>query len=142
MDAAQVLLSHAVKVAIVVVLAGLAARKRYQRCWSVTGYLLFALVGNCLVTSWPERFYTYDFYAARQAGFDVFKLLIALEISQKVFAAFPGAMSRWRAIAFVVLLVTTLAVVFGGGIDPRLDVVFQWQPRIIAGATWILCAIA
>lgn len=142
MGGAQVLIAHAAKVVILVALVGLAATGRYRRCWSLTGYLVVALVAICMISFWPERFYNYHFYAARQAAFDVFKLLIALEISHKVFAAFPGAMSRWRAIAFVVLAVTTCAVILSTGNDPVLYVAYHWQPRIVAGAIWMLCAIA
>ena len=137
----QVLVSHAVKVAIVVVLVGLIATGRYRRCWSLTGYLAVALAGNVMISFWPERFYNYHFYTARQAVFDVFKLLIALELSHKVFAAFPGAMSRFRAIALAILAVTTCAVVAAGGNDPVLYVAYHWQPRIVAGAIWLMCAI-
>lgn len=142
MGGAQDILAHAVKIAIVVTLVGLVATQRHRRCWSLTAYLLVALAGNCMVSFWPERFYNYHFYTGRQALFDVFKLLIALELSHKVFGAFPGAMSRWRAIALAVLIVTTGAVVFAGGTDHVTHVAYQWQPRIVAGAIWILCAIA
>ena len=143
MDGAQLLIAHAVKVAILVALVGLFATRRYRQCWSVTAYLVIVLVGNSMTSFWPERFYNYHFYTGRQALFDVLKLLIALELSQKVFAAFPGAMSRWRAIAFAVLIATACAVAFTGDEgDSAGRVAYQWQPRIVAGSIWILCAIA
>lgn len=141
MEGAQLLIAHAVKLAILVVLAGLIATRRYRQCWSLTAYLLVALAGNSMTSFWPERFFNYHFYAGRQAIFDALKLLIALELSQKVFAAFPGAMSRWRAIALVVLVATTSAVALAGATDSA-RVVYDWQPRIATGAIWILCAIA
>jgi hypothetical protein len=139
---AQDLVAHAVKLAIVVILAGLFSTGRYRQCWSVTAYLVVALAGNCMISFWPERFYNYHFYTGRQAIFDVFKLLIALELSQKVFAAFPGAMSRWRVIALAVVVVTTGAVLLPAEADTATSVAYEWQPRIVAGSIWILCAIA
>jgi hypothetical protein len=139
---AQILVAHAVKLAVVVILAGLAATGRYRLCWSMTAYLVVVLAGNCMTTFWPERFYNYEFYTGRQAIFDAFKFLMALELSHRVFATFPGAMSRWRAIALAVLIVTTCAVLFAGEADRATHVAYQWQPRIVAGAIWMLCAIA
>jgi hypothetical protein len=141
MEGAQLLIAHAVKLAILVVLAGLITTRRYRQCWSLTAYLLVALAGNSMTSFWPERFFNYHFYAGRQAIFDALKLLIALELSHRVFAAFPGAMSRWRAIALVVLVATTSAVALSGATDSA-RVAYDWQPRIVTGATWILSAIA
>lgn len=138
----QLLIAHAVKLAILATLVGLFVTRRHRQCWSVTAYLVVALIGNSMTSFWPERFYNYHFYAGRQAIFDALKLVIALELSQKVFATFPGAMSRWRVIACSVVLVTAFAVVFGGDSNDGAHVAYEWQPRIVAGAIWILCAIA
>jgi hypothetical protein len=50
-------------------------------------------------------------------------------------------MSRWRVIAIVVLVATTSAVALSGATDSA-RVAYDWQPRISAGAIWILSAIA
>lgn len=142
MGGAQTLVAHAVKVAALVALVGLISTGRYRSCWSLTAYLVVALAGNSMISFWPDRFFNYYFYTARQAVFDVLKLCIALELSHKVFAAFPGALSRWRAVSFLVLVVTTAAVVGASWNDPIVYAAYHWQPRISAGAAWILCAIA
>ena len=140
MGGAQLFLAHAVKIAIIVALIGLVVRRRYGSCWSITAYLAFALVTNAIFSFWPET-HTYQRALARQAVFDAFKLAIALELAHRVFAAFPGALSRWRWGAGAVLVVTTMALAAA----PRaLDqhVLWEWQPRIMAGALWLLCGIS
>ena len=142
MGGAQLLVSHAVMVAILVALVGLVATRRFRECWSLTAYLVVVLATASMIAFWPDRFYNYYFYTGRQAVFDVLKLCVALEISRKVFASFPGALSRWRVVSFVVLVVTTAAVVGASWNDPVVYAAYHWQPRISAGAAWILCAIA
>lgn len=57
MSELQVPLAHAVKLALVAVLAGLFLRDRARLCWSFVAYAAAILVGNTLVSFWPERFY-------------------------------------------------------------------------------------
>src|SRR5688500_18090471 len=142
MGGAQLFISYAVKVAILVALVGLVATRRFRLCWSLTAYLVVVLATASMISFWPESFYNYYFYTGRQAVFDVLKLCVALEIAHKVFATFPGALSRWRVVSFGVLVVTTAAVVGASWNDPVVYAAYHWQPRISAGAAWILCAIA
>ena len=53
MSELQVALSHAVKLALVAVLAGLVARGRARLCWSFAAYLAAILVGNSVASLWP-----------------------------------------------------------------------------------------
>ena len=57
MTAQQVLIAHAVKILVLLTLAGIVARRRWASCWSFTGYLAVILVCNSLVSFWPERFF-------------------------------------------------------------------------------------
>ena len=54
----QVLIAHAVKVLVLVTLAGIVARHRARLCWSFVAYLAVVLAGNSLVSFWPARFFT------------------------------------------------------------------------------------
>ena len=53
MSELQVAVSHAVKLALVAVLAGLFVRGRARLCWSFVAYAAAILVGNSLTSLWP-----------------------------------------------------------------------------------------
>ena len=111
MSEIQVVLSHAVKLALVAVLAGLVARGRARLCWSFAAYLVAILVGNSLASLWPSRFYTPGFWVLKQAAYDVLKMAVALELAWRAFEKFPGAMRTARGTLLALLAASTLVPV-------------------------------
>lgn len=141
MTPAQLLVAHAVKLMILVGLLCMVARRRHRDCWSFTAYLVTVLVGNCMTTLWPERFFNHDFYVARQGLFDLLKLLVGVEIACRVFAVFPGARRVARRVVFAVLALTTVAFALIPRYVPYATW-FEWQPRIVAGTVWLFTGTA
>src|SRR5262249_43829163 len=147
----QLTISHAFKLLIVIGLVGLALRGRYRVCWSFPVYLVVNLIATSLVSFWPERFYTLRSWTVLQALCDVSKVAVALEITSRVFRAFPGARALARIATMAILAVTTMALVVlhppvaaGAGRDAHtwLVVIGSWQPRIPSGTIWLMTSTA
>jgi len=96
MTSSQVLIAHAVKVLVLLTLAGIVARRRGRRCWSFLAYLITILVCNSLISLWPDTLFVSWFWMLKQALYDCFRLAIAVELSYRTFQAFPGAQSTAR----------------------------------------------
>jgi hypothetical protein len=132
MDPAQLLIAHAVKVALLLTLLGIAWRGRAERCWSLVAYLFVVLVGNSLVTFWPDVYFNLPFWTRWQGWLAVLKLLVAAELAARIFAGFPGALGRWRLGASLVAGLTTVALILAPWHPHEL------QPRLGAGTIWLL----
>jgi hypothetical protein len=141
MSEIQVALSHAVKLAVVSVLAGLVARGRVRLCWSFAAYLVAILVGNSLASLWPSRFYTPGFWVLKQAVYDALKMAVALELAWRAFEAFPGALRTARRAILALLVASTLALAL---FTPPSSYATLWdfQPGIVTAALWLLTATA
>jgi hypothetical protein len=135
------LLAHATKVALLAVLAGIIARGKARQCWSFVAYLAAILLGNTLASLWPEQFFTPSFWIFKQRVYDVLKMAIALELSWRVFAAFPGAWRMARLVLTSVLTASTAAVV---AFRPHAtyDNVYELQPSVTTAAIWLLTGTA
>jgi len=141
MSELQVALSHAVKLALVAVLAGLVARGRARLCWSFAAYLVAILVGNSLASLWPSHFYTPGFWVLKQAVYDALKMAVALELAWRAFEAFPGAMRTARRTLLVLLGASTLVL---AALTPSSSYanLWDWQPSSVTAALWLLTATA
>jgi hypothetical protein len=138
----QVLIAHAVKVLVLVTLAGIVARHRARLCWSFVAYLAVVLAGNSLVSFWPARFFTGWFWMLQQALYDALKMGIAVELAYRTFQAFPGAQATARRVLFVLLLSTSLAAI-GVPRDSSYPAVFvELEPRVLTGTIWLLNGLA
>jgi len=137
----QVALSHAVKLALVAVLAGLVVRGRARLCWSFAAYLAAILVGNSLTSLWPSRFYTPGFWVLKQAVYDALKMAVALELAWRAFEAFPGAMRTARR-ALVALLGASTIVLAVFTPPSSYATLWDWQPSSVTAALWLLTATA
>jgi len=138
----QLLIAHAVKVLVLLTLAGILVRHRARLCWSFTAYLGAILVCNSLASFWPERFVTDSFWTLKQALYDVLKMVIAVELTYRAFRAFPGAQAMARRVLFA-LLVLTSAVLVGLPRDPSYPSGFlEWEPRVLLGTIWLLNGVA
>jgi len=141
MSEIQVALSHAVRLALVAVLAGLVVRRRVRQCWSFAAYALAILVGNSLVSFWPERFYTPSFWVLKQGLYDILKMAIALELAWRAFEAFPGARRTARLALLVLLGASTLALAVLTPLSSYATL-WEWEPGTAAAALWLLTGTA
>jgi hypothetical protein len=141
MSELQVALSHAVKLGLVAVLAGLVARGRARLCWSFAAYLAAILIGNSTASFWPERFYTGSFWVLKQGVYDALKMAVALELAWRAFDSFPGAM---RTVKLALLALLALSTVSLGALTPPSSymAVWEWQPGVATAALWLLTATA
>lgn len=137
----QVALAHAVKLALVAVLAGLFVRGRGRLCWSFVVYAVAILVGNSLTSLWPERFLNPSFWILKQGVYDALKMAVALELAGRAFGAFPGAMRTARLALLALLAVSTLVL---GALTPPSSylTLWEWQPGVATAALWLLTATA
>lgn len=133
--------AHAVKVALLVTLAGIVVRRRVRLCWAFPLYVLAILLGNSLQSFWPTQFHTSEFWILKQRVYDALKLVLALELAWRAFRLFPGALRTARAVLAAILAATTLVVVF---VTPPADysTLWQWQPSIVTGTLWMFTATA
>ena len=133
---------------LALVLAGLLVRRRARLCLSFTAYVAAVVVSNSLILFWPERFYVWSFYLAKEFTLNVFKLAVALELAFRVFQAFPTALRTVRNAFLVVVAVTMFAVVMAPSREPAKGreewaaaLVLGLQPRITNGTAWLFGAI-
>jgi hypothetical protein len=142
MTASQVLIAHAVKILVLLTLAGILARRRWSLCWSFSTYLAVILLCNSLVSFWPERFYQPWFYLVRTGLYDALKVAIALELAYRTFQAFPGAKATARRFLFLLVIASSallMAVPWDSSYGAAL---FEWEPRILTATIWLLNALA
>lgn len=112
-------------------LVGLVASGRARHCLTFILYLTALVTCETLTIVRPADFFTAEFWMIKQALYDVLRTVVALEMAWRVVRAFPGAlrMARWSALA---LLVGALAVLATGPHRARYEVLFTWQPRVVA----------
>jgi len=133
---------------IVAIIAGIAARRRANACLAFVAYLIVVLGFESVVSLWPERFFTPMFLLAQQAFFDAAKLAVAGELAWRAFRAFPGAKAAAQRTFAIILIVTTLSVVFLVPSRDMTDYSFwvrvhlEWEPRILIGTIWLFVATA
>lgn len=142
MTASQVLIAHAVKILVLLTLAGILARKRWGTCWSFTTYLAVILLCNSLVSFWPERFYQPWFYLVRTGLYGALKVAIALELAYRTFQAFPGAQATARRLLFLIVFATSALLLAMPWDASYGAAVFEWEPRILTATIWLLNALA
>jgi hypothetical protein len=137
----QLVVAHAVKLGLLVLLLGIMRRGRIPQCWSFATYTLVILLGNSLVSFWPARFYNPSFWLFKQAVYDILKSAVALELAWRAFHAFPGAMRMARLVLLVVLAASTCALAL---LTPHFSymTVWEWQPAITTATLWLLTATA
>jgi hypothetical protein len=137
----QIPLSHAVKLALLAVLAGLVVRGRARLCWTFVAYAVAVLGGNSASTLMPERFQTPSFWVLKQGLYDALKMAMALELAWRAFEAFPGAMRTARVAVLALLVLSTVAL---GALTPPSSymTLWEWQPSVATAALWLLTATA
>jgi hypothetical protein len=116
---------------IAFVLIGLVVRGRARHGLSFVAYLCGILTCDVLCMAWPDRYFTEDFWAVRQALHGVLKMAVALEITWRVVRSFPGALRVARLSALGLLTAGTLLLALAPQRRSALDLV-AWQPRVVA----------
>jgi len=142
MTASQVLIAHAVKILVLLTLAGILARRRWSLCWSFTAYLAVILICNSLVSFWPERFYQPWFTLVRTGLYDGLKVAIALELAYRTFQAFPGARATARQMILLLVIVSSTLLMALPWDATYGAALFEWEPRILTATIWQLNALA
>lgn len=141
MSAAQILVAHGVKIAMLAVLVGLFARRRAHLCWSFVGYLAWGLVCNSLMSFWPDQFYRQWFYLLTQGVGDALKVAIAAELTYRTFRAFPGAAARVRVLLAPFFLVPALFVSKVPAGATYEDLIRLYEAQVQTGVIWTMVAI-
>lgn len=138
----QLLIANLVRSAILLIFVGLLFKRRSHLCWSFTLYLAAILMGNSMVSFWPERFYTRWFYILKESVYNVLMLGVAAELAFRVFRAFPGALARARLVLAPLLGLITIGVISVPWGTDYLDIVTRYHPQIQTGVIWLLSATA
>jgi len=141
MSGAEILVLHAMKLAMAATLVGLVVRRRAHLCWSFVAYLAVGLVLNSLMSFWPDQFFRLWFYTLTQNLMVAFKLAIAAELTYRTFRAFPGAAARVRVLLAPVFFVPLLFLNKVPAGASYQDIVQTYLPQIQTGLIWILTAI-
>jgi hypothetical protein len=112
-------IAWAVQAALALALGGLLARGQWKQSRAFVVYLATVLVAESTVIFWPARFWTFDWYIARQVSYSTLKLAVA------------GLLATF---ALVVLLQP------GGEADHTL--VELLLARLANGAIWLFVGLA
>lgn len=138
----QLLIANLVRTAVFLIFVGLLVRRRASLCWSFVAFLGAVIVGNSMVSFWPERFYKAGFYIMKETVYNVLMLCVAAELTYRVFQAFPGALARARLVLAPIVATIAVGIIsVPVGVD-YLDIVTRYHPQIQTGVIWLLSATA
>lgn len=143
-SAIQLAIGFAVKIGLVLVLAGVIRRDLHRRCWSFFVYLLAVFIYDSVGYAgmlfygvpgleWPQWVWSWEFWHFEQTVLEVVKLAIAVELGFRVVSAFPGTWRLVRTLLGAALLTTTAIVTLG-------DV--PQHPLLATGTIWLFAAIS
>jgi hypothetical protein len=141
MSAAEILISHGMKLALLAILVGLVVRHRMHLCWTFVAYLAWGVVCLSLISFWPNQFYRQWFYMLMQGVADALKLAIAAELTYRTFRAFPGAAARVRVFLAPLFLVPALFVTKVPAAATYEEYLRLYQPQVQTAVIWIMAAI-
>ena len=148
MSTAQRAIALVSNLLLLTALTGLCVRRRLRLVYVFPVYLLVVVVLSSLGVLWPERFHTWSFYWFKQSIYSVLEMAIALELTVRVFGAFPAARRAARGALLVVLALTVVAAWTVPNVPARERVQQQWadlvltlHPRIANGTAWLFGAL-
>ena len=122
-------------------LLGLFVHRLHRVCFSFPAWLLVVFTGDVLMFGWPERFYTWGFWMAKETVYALLKLAIAMEITARAFQAFPSARATVQRVMLAVLLALLAFVLVGVRYDVALhDLARELQRRVANGVALVFCA--
>src|SRR5262245_43797505 len=93
-----------VDAAIAVALVGLVARQRLRLCYTFDLYLFMVLGLDLLVVLWPQRFFHWEYFLAKETVHNILKFAIVLELTALIFAGFPRVRRTVRLMSGGVVL--------------------------------------
>jgi hypothetical protein len=132
------------------VLAGLYVRRRLRLSYFFPAYLLATVILSSFVGLSPRRFNTWSFYWLKESIYTPLKVGVALELTVRVFQAFPAARRAARAAFLLVLAITVIAAWSASTEPPPTDsgpqrawahLVLAFYPRITNGTAWLFGAL-
>lgn len=127
----QLVVAALINLAMAGTLVGLLVRGRARQYLTFVAYLCAFLTCETMVVVAPRRFYTPEFWMAKQALYDTLRTTVALEMVWRVARSFPGALRTARWLALGLLGGATLLLASGPHRAPY-NVMFTWQPRVVA----------
>jgi hypothetical protein len=133
--------AHAARLGLLTLLVGMLWRGRLRECWTFGVYVLAVLLGNTLVSFWPDRFHVPWFWVIKQGVYDILKVAIALELAWRAFHAFPGALRTARLVLLALLAMSTLSLLLLSS-PASFESLWAWQPPVATVALWLLTATA
>jgi hypothetical protein len=137
----QVLSTNANAIMLIATLAGLVLRDRVRLCGTFAFYLVLAFTGNRLALLWPELFWNYDWWRAKENAYSIVSMLIVVEIAILTFAAAPRARNVTLALVAGVLFLTLVAIV-DGPLQQEYWVRFGvMEPHGKAGSIWLFVVL-
>lgn len=141
MSPAEVRFANLVAALMLLAIIGLCARKRLQMWWAFSALLVANLAGNLLTTTWPERFWVWDFWAGKQVIYSGLYLAMAVEFSLKIFSErLPRARLRALMLACVMTAATAGAIGVAADGSP-LTALGAVLPTLRAGAAWLMALL-
>lgn len=142
MNTRDVLITLTAQFGLCVALAGLLMRGHARALRSFTVYLFVVLIAEFGVLLWPDVFWSWNWWVARQVIYSSLKLAIGAELAASLFAAFPGARRTANAATFGLLLLTLVFLaVPTSGLSPTL-ISGQLLPRLGNGALGVFVGLA
>lgn len=139
MNSVQAAYTAASILAIAAVLAGLRARHLLRASYAWDLYLLAVLVGESLILTWPQRFYTFSFWQVKETLYGVLKLATAVELGLLTLGSFAGGRRRAQQWTLALLALTLVAVSLPTPAGTLSTLALEMQPRL-ANATALLFA--
>jgi hypothetical protein len=123
------------------VLAGVLSRRLYRICYTFAAYLLAVWLGDLVMFVWPEIFYVWSFWLAKETLYAVLKLALALEITALAYGAFPAARTAVRR--GILLVLAALAALLAVGVPYGREfpvLASELQRRLAQGTALVFCA--
>jgi len=124
------------------VLVGILVRRKLGLWYSFGAYVAILVVSSVLIAVWPDQFYSQEFWRPKETILNLIRFVMALELADRTFRAFPGALSTLRWVVLFVLSATLVAVLAVGGSTDDRTFLGEMQPRVVNGSIWLFTAIA
>jgi hypothetical protein len=93
MSVTHVLVASIVSGLLALTILGTIAR-RWALCRTFPLYLTACFSGNALITLWPGRYWTPEFYALKETVYGGLQMAVALELAVVILRRFPRALMR------------------------------------------------
>jgi len=150
MTSVEIGIMHVVKLGFLACLAGIFARRRQGVCWAFVAYIVVVLLGNSLISFWPDRFYNPSFWILKEGAYTLARVAVAIELAYYAFRFFPGARATARALLLSVLGLTIVlsadsvgAALSAGSYKASYPVVLvRCVPAVLTGTMWLMAVTA